>query len=180
MKKLIASLVVIFSCTTISFSQNGIISENFESRSEGENLLLKSPENFTTWGALTKWTVTVSEAEGNSKSNKFASSSNNKMVSFVRNVKLKEGQTYLFKVATKIMGEETPSKRSHSIKVTSGKKGDMKIYGEKKIDKPALDTWQSSGIEFTVESGLTNVSLQVYRFQSGGILNVDDFVLIKQ
>ena len=98
-------------------------------------------KKFNSWGKV-KWTVTEEEGKGYNKSNKFASSSDEENATLVLYKNLEVGATYVFSAAVKITGTDVDWKTNYSVKVASGKKGDMHQYGTEKVKEPGANKWQ--------------------------------------
>ncbi len=153
--------------------------QGFENLEAGKDVSKVQKKKLNTWGKV-KFTVTEKEGKGFNKSNKYASSSDHENATLVLYRDLEVGATYVFSSAVKITGTDVDWKTNYSVKVASGKKGDIHQYGTDKVKEPGAGKWQKHEIEFTVIEGRETVMLQVYRWAKDVTLNVDDFKLVKK
>lgn len=151
--------------------------QNFEDLNQGQNVLALKNKEFKGWGKST-FKVTENAGKGYNNSNKYASSGDQENTTLVKNMSLEAGKTYVFSAAVKMTNVEGQSwKGNYTLKVSSGKKGDVHIYDKEQIKEPTPDKWQNHKIKFTVKEGREAVVLQVFRWAKNTTLNVDDFKL---
>jgi len=151
--------------------------QDFENLKQGQNILTLKTKDFKGWGKST-WQVTEKEGAGYNNSNKYASSGNEEKITLVQYRNLKAGTTYVFSTAIKMTNVGGKAwKGNYTLKVTSGKKGDIHMYGKEEVKEPTANKWQNHQIKFTVKEGREAVVLQVYRWAKNTTLNVDDFKL---
>jgi len=180
MKQLFISLSVIFIFTLTVNAQKAVFNQDFESLEKGADITKLQKGKFSAWGDAV-FTVSAEKGKGNNKSDKFASSDDVVNATLVRYKDLEVGATYEFSVAVKMTNfSGNGSKVNYTIKVASGKKGDVHSYGEHKKVTPKGNTWKDHKIEFTVIEGREKVAFQVFRWAKDVTLNVDDFKLVKK
>tara|TARA_B100000809_G_scaffold237914_1_gene258235 strand:- start:29625 stop:30167 length:543 start_codon:yes stop_codon:yes gene_type:complete len=178
-KTIYIAVIAIFTMTIVSQAQI-ITNENFESLEAGQDILKLKKGKFNTWGKST-WTVTEQAGGGFHKSDKFASSGGEENATLAQSKKLEVGETYVFSVAVKMTDTGGQGwKSNYSVKVISGGKADTHIYKGDNMKEPGADLWKQHKIEFTVVEGREKVTLQVYRWAPGTILNIDDFKIKKK
>ncbi|GAB1308907.1 hypothetical protein KH5_15900 [Urechidicola sp. KH5] len=148
--------------------------DDFEGFANGRNLLNHTTPKYYSDNAA--WQAIKDDGNGFLDSNKYAQSSNNANVDFYRNHTLNIGETYTFKVATKIINEATASNRTHKIRITSG----AHVYKEEIITAPDQNTWTPIELDITVTAGNTNVKFEVFREHAGGNVLVDNFSIAKK
>ncbi|PCI33657.1 MAG: hypothetical protein COB60_07425 [Flavobacteriaceae bacterium] len=180
MMRFYISVIAIFALIFTANAQKSDFYQSFEPLEKGKDITKLKKGKFGTWGKST-WTVTEKKGKGNNKSDKFASSNGAINATLVHYKTLEVGVTYVFSVAVKMThAKGNVKKTNYSVKATSGKKGNTHKYGEVKVVEPGENKWKQHTIEFTVVKGREKVTLQVYRWAEGVILNVDDFKLIKK
>lgn len=180
MRPLAILLFVISICSYSASAQKTIFNQDFESVNKGQNILKFEKQKLKAWGE-SQWTVKEKKGKGFAGSNKYVSCGNKQNSTLVRYENLEVGSTYVFSVAVKVNNPDAQSwKSNYTVKVTSGKKGDIHRYGEDKMVEPKNGKWIEHKIEFTVVEGRENVILQVYRFAASMTLSADNFKLIKK
>ena len=180
MKKILLSTIAIFAVSFSINAQNSNFKQDFEALENGADITKLKKGKFASWGDA-KFSVTVKDGKGNKGSNKFASSNGAVNATLVRYKTLEVGATYVFSVAVQMTNVKgNASKSNYTVKVASGKKGDVHIYGDNKMVAPKANNWKEHKIEFTVIEGREKVAFQVYRWAEGVTLNVDDFKLVKK
>ncbi len=181
MKNLFTLLTCVLAVTFSATAQQNKAEffQGFENLEAGKDVSKVQKKKLNTWGKV-KFTVTEEEGKGFNKSNKYASSSDHENATLVLYRDLEVGATYVFSAAVKITGTNVDWQTNYSVKVASGKKGDIHQYGTDKVKEPEAGKWQKHEIEFTVIEGRENVMLQVYRWAKDVTLNVDDFKLVKK
>lgn len=179
MKQLFISLSVIFVFTLTVNAQKAAFNQNFESLEKGADVTKSPKKKLNSWGKAT-WTVTEKKGKGFNNSNKYASCDGEESATLVLNKNLEVGATYLFSAAVKVTNTDVDWKTNYTVKVASGKKGDIHQYGGDIVKEPGANKWQQHEIEFTVVEGRESVMLQVYRWAKDVTLNVDDFKLVKK
>lgn len=180
MRSLITLSIVVLTFVSGMQGQKAKFFQNFEDLPQGQNILTLKNKGFKGWGKTT-FTVTEKAGKGYNNSNKYASSGGEENITLVKNINLEAGKTYVFSAAVKMTNVKEQSwKGNYVVKVSSGKKGDVHIYGKEEIKEPAANTWQNHKIKFTVKEGREAVMLQVYRWAKNTTLNVDDFKLISK
>ena len=179
MKKLIITLMAVVGFVATSNAQEKIFFQGFENSETGKNVTKTQTKKLNSWGKAT-WTVTEKKGKGFNDSNKYASCGGEESATLVLNKNLEVGATYLFSAAVKVTNTDVDWKTNYTVKVASGKKGDIHQYGGDIVKEPGANKWQQHEIEFTVVEGRESVMLQVYRWAKDVTLNVDDFKLIKK
>lgn len=179
MKQFILVAALLFAFSSTSKAQQVIFDQTFENLEEGVDILKLKKGKFATWGKG-KWTVSKKKKKGNNKSNKFATSDGIEGATLVQYANLEVGETYEFSVAVKITNAGGVNwKTNYTVKVTSGKKGDIHEYGSEILKEPGEGSWKVHKMKFTVVEGRERVTMNVYRWAKDIVLNIDDFKLVK-
>ena len=165
-------IIAALSMGVFSFAQERIFFQDFETLAEGKGIKSKEMGAFNFWGKA-KWKIINEDDNNFTRSNKIQG------VALVKVIKLKADKNYKWKLKVRPGGENS-SRGNLVFSVISGPKEDRYEYLKQTVKNIESNKWSVHEFNFKVIPGREKVTLSLYRWAEGEVVDVDDFELIAQ
>lgn len=165
-------IISLSSMGVLTFAQESVFFQDFETLVEGKGIKSKEMGGFNFWGKA-KWKI-INENENN-----FARSNEVQGLSLIKVIKLEAEKSYKWKLKVKPSGDNI-SRGNLVFSILSGPKEDRHEYLKVPVKNIKPNNWSVHEFDFKVISGREKVTLSLYRWAEGVVVDVDDFELKEQ